>query len=339
MRVLLIKTSSLGDIIHTFPAITDAVRHHPNLRFDWVAEESFAKIPLLHPHVNQTFPIAFRRWRKNLWRPSTWKEMYQAFQQLHQGNYDLILDAQGLLKSSLLSLCTVGKRYGYAWHGAREPIASLFYHHKFEVTWDGLSAINRTRTLFAKTFGYPVPETPPDPHLIRHTASNEKAILFLPGTTWLTKKWPTEHWIELAQLIKPLDIPISIPWSTEEEYQEALQIQTAGSHVQVLDKMPLNQLANVIQQHCLTISGDSGIGYLSAAFQIPTFILWGPTTPKRIGRISSFQHDLISSIECSPCQKRWCRNKHLSPIQPPCLTTITPKMVFDSMKQHISQSI
>lgn len=335
MRVLLIKTSSLGDIIHTFPAITDAVRHNPALTFDWVAEESFSEIPFLHPAIRQVFPIAFRRWRKNLWRPGTWKEIQKALHHLHLEDYDLVIDAQGLLKSSILSLFTKGQRYGYAWHGAREPLASLFYHHKFEIAW-GLPAIKRTRMLFAKTFGYPVPETPPAANLTRNTKNNENSILFLPGTSWINKKWPTAYWIELAQLIKQLNMNITIPWSTEKEQQEALQIQTAGPHVQVLDKMPLDQLAVIIQKHCLTISGDSGIGYLSAAFQIPTLILWGPTTPKMVGQFSPFQHDLNSTVECAPCLKRYCKNKHLSPIQPPCFAEITPGKVFEYIKLHLN---
>jgi len=258
MRVLLIKTSSLGDIIHTFPAITDALTHNPDLTFDWVAEDSFSQIPLLHPAVKQVFPIAFRKWRKNLWRPSTWKEILTALHPIRLENYDLVIDAQGLFKSSFLSLFTKGRRYGYAWHGAREPIASLFYHHKFEVSWD-FPAINRTRMLFAKIFGYPIPETSPKANLSQNISLREKSCLFLPGTTWVTKKWPTEYWIELARLIKQLDMTITIPWSTEKERQEALQIQAAGSHVQVLDKMSLGQLATIIEKHSMTISVDSGI--------------------------------------------------------------------------------
>lgn len=333
MRVLLIKTSSLGDIIHTFPAITDALIHNPTLTFDWIAEDNFSQIPLLHPAVKQVFPVALRRWRKNLWRPSTWKEIQKALHLIRLEDYDFVIDAQGLLKSSLLSLLTKGQRYGYSWHGARESTASLFYHHKFEIAW-GLPAIKRTRMLFAKIFDYPVPETPPNANLARSTTLREKSCFFLPGTSWVNKKWPTEYWVELAHLLKELDMTITAPWSTEKERQEALQIQTAGPHVRILDKMPLDQLASVIQKHSITISGDSGIGYLSAALHIPTLILWGPTAPKVVGQFEPFQHNISSTLGCAPCLKRYCQNKHLSQIQPPCFAEITPKVVFDYVKQH-----
>lgn len=333
MRVLLIKTSSLGDIIHTFPAITDAVTYNPALTFDWIAEDSFSQIPLLHPAVKQVFPVAIRRWRKNFWHPSTWKEMQKALKAIGLEDYDLVIDAQGLIKSSFLSLFTKGQRYGFSWHAARESLASIVYHHKFEIA-RGLPAINRTRMLFAEIFGYAIPETRPIANLTRNTSLREKSCLFLPGTSWVTKKWPIEYWVELARLIKDLDMTITVPWSTREEQQEALQIQTAGSHVKVLDKMSLGQLANIIQTHGMTISVDSGIGYLSAAFEIPTLILWGPTMLKLIGQFDPFQHNITSTLACSPCLKNHCKNKHLSQIQPPCFAEIMPMIVFNYIKQH-----
>ncbi|WP_032112476.1 lipopolysaccharide heptosyltransferase I [Candidatus Paracaedibacter symbiosus] len=331
MRILLIKTSSLGDIIHTFPALTDAVKHNPSLIVDWVAEESFCHPPLLHPAVRRVFPIALRRWRKKLWQLNTWKEIRKAIGDIRLEEYDLILDAQGLVKSGLLSLLAKGKRYGYAWKGAREPIASLFYQEKFEIPWT-ITSIKRTRILFAKTFGYPIPETPTDAGFSKQGEIRAKTALFLPGASWMTKKWPVDYWTELARLIGEIGFTVTIPWSTPQEHQEALRIQSAGNHVHVLAKMDLGKLAAIIQHHSLTVSVDSGLGYLSAAFQIPTFILWGPTTPNMIGQFDNYQHNLISPFWCSPCVKRDCRNKHLSEIQPPCFAEITPESVFQRLQ-------
>lgn len=334
MRILLIKTSSLGDIIHTFPAITDAAKHHPALSIDWIVEESFSQIPLLHPAVKQVFPIAIRRWRKKLWHRSTFKEMTAAIRQIRLEEYDLVLDAQGLIKSSFLSLFTRGQRYGYGWNGAREALASLFYHQKFDIPWT-VTSINRTRSLFAHTFGYPVPTTPTNAGLTVDTTRRGNKILLLPGASWTTKKWPVEYWVELAHLIKGLGMQVTVPWSTPEEHQGALKIQSAGDHVHVLDKMTLGELAQIVATHRATVAVDSGLGYLSAAFQIPTLILWGPTTPKMIGQFDTYQHNLTSTLACAPCVKRQCVNKHLSPMQPPCFVEITPALVFQRLKQEL----
>lgn len=334
MRVLLIKTSSLGDIIHTFPAITDAVRHHPTLTFDWITEEDFSQIPLLHPAVKRVFPVALRRWRKTWWQPTTLKEIKQALSALRLEEYDIVLDAQGLLKSSLLSLFTHGKRYGYGWHGAREALASLFYHQKFDIPWT-ITSVNRARTLFARTFDYPVPIGPTDAGLTFDSTHRSNKILFLPGASWATKKWPIDYWIELARRVKELGAQVTVPWSSPAEYQEALRIQSAGNHVHVLDKMSLGELADTVATHQATVAVDSGLGYLSAAFQIPTIIVWGPTTPKMIGKFDIFQHNITSALACSPCVKRNCQNKHLSEIQPPCFAEITPDIVFQKLIKEL----
>lgn len=331
MRVLLIKTSSLGDIIHTFPALSDAVDYHPDLSIDWVVEESFREIPLLHPSVRQVFPIAIRRWRKTWWQKSTFREINEALTKIRLEDYDIVLDAQGLLKSSIIGLFARGRRYGYSWNGAREAIASLTYHQKFDIPWT-VTSINRTRSLFAQTFGYPLPATPTQGGLtINGTRGNK--VLFLPGASWITKKWPVPYWTELAYLLKELNIHVTVPWSIQQEYQDALSIQSAGDHVQVLDKMSLGELAHIVATHRATVAVDSGLGYLSAAFQIPTLILWGPTTPKLIGEFDTFQHNLTSHLACAPCLKRYCRNKHLSEVQPPCFAEITPTVVLQRLKQ------
>lgn len=347
MRVLLVKTSSLGDIIHTFPALTDAIKHNPSLKFDWVTEEAFRQIPLLHPTVDHVFPIALRRWRRKLWHPHTWGQIYSAIQGIRLESYDIILDAQGLMKSSLLSLFAKGKRYGYAWNGAREPLASIFYHQKFPIPWpdpeapegaDDFTSIRRNRILFARTFGYPTPKTPTDTGLLKQWEIKEKTILFLPGASRDTKKWPVEYWAQLARLMGTFGFTVTIPWSTEEELREARQIRLVGSHVHILEKMSLGDLANIIRQHKLAVAVDSGLGYLAAAFQIPTFILWGATSPKMIGQFDHYQFNIISSLWCSPCAKRECQHKELSQIQPPCLAEISPELVFRHIENYVERN-
>ncbi len=161
MRVLLIKTSSLGDVIHTLPALTDAARAIPGIRFDWVVEESFAEIPSWHPAVDRVIPVAVRRWRKSLaraWLSGEWRRFTRS---LVEKRYDATIDAQGLLKSAILSRYATVPVHGLDKHSAREPLAARFYTDRHTVAW-GRHATERVRELFAKALGYPVPTTPLD---------------------------------------------------------------------------------------------------------------------------------------------------------------------------------
>src|SRR5437868_3243147 len=103
MRVLVIKTSSMGDIIHTLPALTDAANAIPHIKFDWLVEDSFADIPKWHPAVDRVIPVALRRWRKGFFSKETRAGYKELRKQLHEQQYDLVLDAQGLVKSAFLT--------------------------------------------------------------------------------------------------------------------------------------------------------------------------------------------------------------------------------------------
>jgi heptosyltransferase-1 len=131
MRVLVIKTSSMGDIIHTLPAITDAVKAIPGIKFDWLVEENFAEIPGWHPAVDNIIKVAWRRWRKTFWKASTWLEWREFRAQLAAKHYDVIIDAQGLIKSAFFSKLATGIRCGFATDSVRERFASLFYQKKY----------------------------------------------------------------------------------------------------------------------------------------------------------------------------------------------------------------
>ena len=156
MRVLLIKTSSLGDVIHTLPALTDAMNALPGIQFDWVVEEGFAEIPTWHPAVANVIPVAIRRWRKNLWQTVKNGEWRRFKQRLRDTRYDLVIDAQGLLKSAWLTRYVKAPVAGLDKTSAREPMAARFYDRPYAVA-RGQHAVERLRQLFAQALGYRVP--------------------------------------------------------------------------------------------------------------------------------------------------------------------------------------
>ena len=153
MRLLLIKTSSLGDVVHALPALSDALKALPNLQVDWVVEEAYAPLARLHTAVEGVIPVAIRRWRKSPLSGRTRQE-WKGFQaRLQETHYDLVLDAQGLIKSAWVGLLAHGPRAGLDWQSAREPLASLSYRQKLRVQKE-LPAIARNRLLMAQALGY-----------------------------------------------------------------------------------------------------------------------------------------------------------------------------------------
>ncbi len=340
MKLLLVKTSSLGDILHTLPALTDLATHHPEIRIHWVVEEGFAQIPTWSHSVEAVIPIALRRWRKEPLTAFRSGEVSQFFQQLRTNRYAMILDAQGLLKSALVAFMGHGERYGLDRHSAREPLASLFYNHTVAVPTH-LHAVERLRRLFAQTFNLPAPTSPIDFGLTpsRFTPNDSNAtpyLLFLHGTTWRSKEWPESHWLTLAQQAEQAGMQVRIPWGNSHEYERANRIQAAAPKVcQVLPKLTLEQLATQMAHAQAAIATDSGPAHLAAALGTPTVGLYGPTDKNRIGIVGSRTQLLSGHCPLAPCRQRICPlpPRHANAPQPACLASLEPKSVWQTLEQ------
>ncbi|WP_454256320.1 lipopolysaccharide heptosyltransferase I [Pseudomonas sp. Marseille-Q8238] len=297
MRVLLVKTSSLGDVIHTLPALTDAARAIPGIQFDWVVEEGFAEIPAWHPAVAQVIPVAIRRWRKNLWqtiRNGDWRR-FKA--RLREARYDLVIDAQGLLKSAWLTRYVSAPVAGLDRESAREPMACRFYDRLYTVPKDQ-HALERTRQLFAQALGYALPQGLGDYGLDRAAMADhvtQPYLLFLHGTTWASKHWPEQEWRELAQRMSELGWAIRLPWGNEAERARAERIVAGVDNAAVLPKLNLAGVAKVIAGAQACVAVDTGLGHLAAALDVPSISLYGPTLPGRVGAYGRGQIHLCAS--------------------------------------------
>ncbi|TBU95723.1 lipopolysaccharide heptosyltransferase I [Stutzerimonas kirkiae] len=297
MRVLLVKTSSLGDVIHTLPALTDAQRAIPGIRFDWVVEEGFAEIPAWHPAVGQVIPVAIRRWRKHpfrAWRNGEWR----AFKaRLREQRYDLVIDAQGLLKSAWLTRYVQAPVAGLDAASAREPLAARFYDRRYQVSREQ-HALERVRQLFAQALGYALPATQADYGLDRgrlEIPAGEPYLLFLHGTTWASKHWPEADWRALAERMAQQGWAVRLPWGNEMEKARAERIAAGLARVEVLPKLNLAGVAGAIAGARACVAVDTGLGHLAAALDVPCVSLYGPTLPGRVGAYGRSQVHLCAS--------------------------------------------
>lgn len=288
MRVLIVKTSSMGDVLHTLPALTDAMRAIPDIRFDWVVEEGFAQIPSWHEAVDRVIPVAIRRWRK-AWFSAPIKAERKAFRDTIQAvKYDAIIDAQGLVKSAaLVTRLAHGVKHGMDWSSAREPLASLFYNRRHHIAKQQ-HAVERTRELFAKSLGYAKPETQGDYAIAQHflgalTPAEAPYCVFLHATTRDDKHWPEENWRELIGLLGERGLRIKLPWGAPHEEARAKRLAEGFDYVEVLPRLSLEKVAHVLAGAEFVVSVDTGLSHLTAALDRPNITLYGPTDPGLIG--------------------------------------------------------
>jgi len=329
MKVLLVKTSSLGDVVHALPAVTDALASLPGLILDWVVEEGFSDIPARHPGVRRTIPVAIRRWRKN---PGSGRSEFFALRRtLREESYDLVLDSQGLLKSAFTGLLARGPMAGFDRRSAREPVASLFYRdtHIVDTT---LHAILRQKQLFASALGYNCPEV--INFGLEQAERVGKRLMFFHGTTWASKEWPVSSWCELARMANAEDYELIVPAGDETERRRAELIAESGG--EVLFRPSLADLMDTLASCEGAVSVDTGLGHLAPALAVPVVGLFGSTSPVLTGMLGAHARVLASThLPCIPCRKRDCKfSPSNGKIHPPCYEPLTPETVWQALQQQ-----
>jgi len=339
---LLIKMSSLGDVIHTLPAVTDAAL--AGVTFDWVVEEAYAPIADLHPAVRNVIPIAWRRWRRNL-RAST-IEMQDFRKRLRGEHYDVILDSQGLAKSWAVSRFAHGElRGGFAADSARERVASFLVDKTVHVP-KGLHAIDRQRRLFAQTFGYVQPSgftygigrRRPD---IGGEASREteRTCLILHGTTWSSKHYPESLWLELITLARADGFNVVLTWGNVNERMQADRFAIAGATI--WPQRPLADLAAAMGEVSLVIGVDSGLTHLAAALDVPTIALYGSTDPQLTGVRGHHAESLAAVFACAPCRNPTCqfeKHKEAHAVMPPCYGSLPAQQIWQAARRLLTKA-
>jgi heptosyltransferase-1 len=285
-RVLVVKTSSLGDVVHALPAISDIARLSPGWSIDWVCEEAFADIPRMHGGVDRVIPCAIRRWRAG-WTSAVTRAELAAFRRtLRAERYDAILDLQGLVKSALIVALAHGPAHGFDRQSAREPLATLAYAHRHRVEW-GQHAIARNRLLAARASGSD-PTLPLAYGLARHRAvpeDSEPTIIVLHGTSRDDKLWPEPQWRAFVEHVAARGFAVVLPWGNAAEEARSRRLAAGIGRAVVPERMPPSALAALFARARAVIGVDTGLVHLAAAVGAPCVCVFTVTDPALTGVI------------------------------------------------------
>jgi heptosyltransferase-1 len=275
--ILFVKTSSLGDVVHNCPAVSDAARAAPGAAIDWIVEEPFAGVAAMHRAVRRVIPVAVRRWRSGLWKPSVWSEIGAWRKALHGERYDAVIDTQSLLKSALIAKAASGTRHGMDRASAREWLAPRFYDVRHAVP-RGLHAVERNRVLTGKALGF-APGDSLDYGLGVPTAQRSGYVVLLTMTSRADKLWPEERWIELGHELRAAAI---LPWGSAAERARAGRIAAAIGGT-VLPRRSLEELARLFASARWVVGLDTGLTHLAAALGVPTIGIYCGSDPALTG--------------------------------------------------------
>lgn len=278
--ILFIKTSSLGDVIHHMPAVTEARLRRPGDRIAWLVEEAFAPLVRLHPAVDEVVPVAWRRWRKSLYAPSAWSEIAAARRSLGSRRYDAVIDVQGLIRTAIMSRLANGVRHGYDRQSIKEPLAAAFYDTRHRVSRT-LHAIGRNRILTGSALGY-VPQGEPDFGLdrARLKIAGPRYAIFLHATAREEKQWPEANWIALGKALGRAGLSFVLPWGSEIERVRSERLAAALPHARVLERQPLDKVASLIANADYVIGVDTGLLHLAAALGVPLVAIFTGSDPR-----------------------------------------------------------
>lgn len=296
--ILFIKTSSLGDVVHHMPALTDARQQFPDAQIAWVVEEAFAPLAGLHPAVDTVIPVATRRWRKQILKRETWKEIAEFRQLLRPLAFDRVIDAQGLIRSAVIARAAQGQRHGYDARSIKEPFASRFYDVKHRVS-RALHAVERNRRLTALALGY-TPATAIDYGLLAQPKPVDRYAMLLHGTSRAAKEWPEECWIELGCWLHGNGFECVLPWGDGIEKLRAERLCAAIPDSRVLERQPLDATAKVISGASLVVGVDTGLLHLAAAYQVPLAGIFVSSDPGLTGPVGAGRIVIVSGVENAP---------------------------------------
>ncbi|NVD98928.1 lipopolysaccharide heptosyltransferase I [Massilia sp. BJB1822] len=280
MNILLVRVSSLGDVLHNMPIVADIARHFPHANIDWVVEEGYVSLVRLNPRVRNIIPFALRRWRKSLGKKETRAEIKAFFAAVRQQEYDYVFDTQGLLKTGVIMgaarVKKGGQKVGLAngSEGSGYEGISRIFHSKSIPLDPRTHAVARGRLVAGAALGYAVdtpadfglPDVSPDDPRPDWMPAGPYAVYFH-GTARDAKKWAPQNWIALGQALAPMTI--LLPWGSPKEKAEAEALAAGLPNARVLPKLSMADAVLLARHAALAVGVDTGLTHIAAAFSRP----------------------------------------------------------------------
>ncbi len=283
MRILLVKTSSLGDVVHQCPAVSDIARQYPAARIDWVVEEAFSDVVRMHRDIAEVIPVALRRWRKTPFRATVWREFGAFRRRMARERYDLVIDSQGLIKSALIARFASGARHGLDRESAREPLASRFYDFVHRVPREQ-HPVMRNRLLAAAAIGG-APGSLIEYGLATGPAHRRDRpyVVLLAMTSRPEKLWPVGHWSALARGLAARGLQVVLPHGTTTERRRSEDIAAGAPDAEVPPYLRIPELAMLMKGARAVIGLDTGLLHLAVGLGAPAIGIYSGTDPARFG--------------------------------------------------------
>jgi heptosyltransferase-1 len=342
-HVLLVKLTSMGDLIQLLPALSDARAWRPEIRFDWVADAAFAEIPGWHPAVDRVIPSAHRHWRQHKTTFILGDAGRAWLRRLRERHYDQVIDAQGSWKSAAIARLARGPSAGLDAQSVRESGAQWLYRSRHFVAREQL-AITRWRQLLAAVLGYPMPTDAadfglagriwPDPPI----AVSAPTLTFVTNATWPTKHWPDAHWRALLATAAGAGYQVVLPWGTAPERERAIMLAREQPGALVPPRRAsLGEIAALLCRSAAVVSVDTGLAHLAAALGRPTLTLYGPTDPRLIAATGLHaEHLPATGYPCIPCRQRECRVAGYRGPDARCMQDLTPALVWAGLHTMVA---
>jgi heptosyltransferase-1 len=297
-KILIVRVSSLGDVVHNMPVIADIRRRHPDAQIDWLVEESFIDLVELVDGVRRAIPFSLRRWRKRLFSPENWREISAFRRALAAEKYDLVIDCQGLIKTAWVASWARGPLVGLANRtdgaGFEWPVR-FFYGRRVPIP-PRTHVVERTRRLVAGALGEPMPQPTDDIDFGLDTRRASLAlsalglnlpvpyVVFVHATSRADKQWPDTAWIELGQSLVRRGASIVLPWGSDAERETSERLaREFGAAAIVPPRLSLPAVVGLIDGAVATVGVDTGLVHIAAALKRPTVELYNFATAWRTG--------------------------------------------------------
>jgi heptosyltransferase-1 len=285
-RILLVKLSSLGDVVHNLPAVTDLAEARPGAHIAWMVEEAYVDLVMLHPAVAEAIPVGLRALRRAPLSPSAWRRMARMRRAVRARQWDYVVDTQGLLKSAMLARLARAPVFGPDRSSARERIAARFYDVRLAAPWS-LHAVERSRALMGQIFGYRPqgaaryglmrPEAPPQ------WAPSQRYAVMLHAASRAAKRWPEARWMELARRLGESGLAVVFPGGSVQERATAARLAAAVPGAIAAPAMSIAEAAALLGHADGVVGVDTGLTHLAVALDVPTVGIYCATRPEQTG--------------------------------------------------------